>query len=412
MFREFQKKKGEFGNFSSLSLLAEFVMSEFLRKYWFVCLLAVLFLGVLIYFIMDTTKDNVKTTKVDGEDVVVSTTIGDITSTALYDENTQNAGGLLYSLYRNNVVDQAVSSTSEMEQEAKTIAKNLKNNLKANPDSEDSIQTIQQLASLGFYGDSAVEDYARIVGKMRVLDREFVQDNISKLATYVPEGARLISVLTIQVEDTENLSEEETKLKEDIQKALDDKTAFEDIVAQYSTDTSTKDNDGFYGYIDSTTTTLDQEVVDAAVALGNGEVSDWISVLSTSGGYTLYRVKVLEVDPAKILENDNSTVVEALTDAIINNANGLEVLAVKQAAQKLDITFDSDELKQEVEEYINAQVETLEAELGLSSTTKDDSKTSSSTASSATSATTSASTSSAAASDASSQATSSETEGN
>lgn len=392
-------------------------MSEFLRKYWFVCLLAVLFLGVLIYFIMDTTKDNVKTTKVDGEDVVVSTTIGDITSTALYDENTQNAGGLLYSLYRNNVVDQAVSATSEMDQEAKTIAKNLKNNLKANPDSEDSIQTIQQLASLGFYGDSAVEDYARIVGKMRVLDKEFVQENISKLATHVPEGARLISVLTIQVEDTENLSEEETQLKEDIQKALDDKTAFEDIVAQYSTDASTKDNGGFYGYIDATTTTLDQEVVDAAVALGNGEVSDWISVLSTSGGYTLYRVKVIEVDPAKILENDNTTVVEALTDAIINNANGLEVLAVKQAAQKLNITFGSDELKQEVEEYINAQVETLESELGLPSTSKedankDDSKATSSSAnaSSATSSATSSTTTSASkASSASS--TSTETEG-
>lgn len=366
---------------------------------------------------MDTTKDNVKTTKVDGEDVVVSTTIGDITSTALYDENTQNAGGLLYSLYRNNVVDQAVSATSEMDQEAKTIAKNLKNNLKANPDSEDSIQTIQQLASLGFYGDSAVEDYARIVGKMRVLDKEFVQENISKLATHVPEGARLISVLTIQVEDTENLSEEETQLKEDIQKALDDKTAFEDIVAQYSTDASTKDNGGFYGYIDATTTTLDQEVVDAAVALKNGEVSDWISVLSTSGGYTLYRVKVIEVDPAKILENDNTTVVEALTDAIINNANGLEVLAVKQAAQKLNITFGSDELKQEVEEYINAQVETLESELGLPSTSKedankDDSKATSSSAnaSSATSSATSSTTTSASkASSASS--TSTETEG-
>lgn len=365
---------------------------------------------------MDTTKDNVKTTKVDGEDVVVSTTIGDITSTALYDENIQNAGNLLYSLYRNNVVDQTVSATSEMDQEAKTIAKNLKNNLKANPDSEDSIQTIQQLASLGFYGDSAVEDYARIVGKMRVLDKEFVQENIAKLATYVPEGARLISVLTIQVEDTENLSEEETKLKEEIQKALDDKTAFEDIVAQYSTDASTKDKDGFYGYIDSTTTTLDQEVVDAAVALGNGEVSDWISVLSTSGGYTLYRVKVTEVDPAKILENDNSTVVEALTDAIINNANGLEVLAVKQAAQKLDITFGSDELKQELEEYINAQVETLEATLGLSSTSqadsnKDDSKATSSqaNASSAASSTSSAATSQSQGSSASS--TSTETEG-
>lgn len=389
-----------------MSFLAEFIMSDFLRKYWFVSLLAVLFLGVLIYFIMDTTKDNVKTVKVDGQDVVASTTLGDVSSTALYDENSQNSGGLLYSLYRNQVVDQSVSSTSEMEKEAKTIAKNLKNNLKANPNSADSIQTIQQLANLGFYGDSAIEDYARIVGKMRVLDQEFVQENISKLATYVPEGARLISVLTIQVEDTENLSEEETKLKEEIQKALDDKTPFAEIVAQYSTDASTKDQDGFYGYIDSTTTTLEQEVVDAAVALGNGEVSDWISVLSTTGGYTLYRVKVMEVDPAKILENDDSTVVEALTDAIINNANGLEVLAVKQAAQKLDITFGNEELKQDVEEYIQAQIESLEAELGLStSAPKETTQTSSSEASS------SKSTTSTHSSSVASQATLTETEG-
>lgn len=347
-------------------------MSEFLRKYWFVALLGVIFFGVLVYFIMDINKDSVKTTKVDGQDVVVSTTLGDVTSNALFEDNAQNTNNLLYSLYRNAVVDQAVAQDSEMEKEAKAIAKNLRANLKANPDSEDTIKTLQQLASLGFEGDKAVEDYARIVGKMRKLDTEFVKESISKLSSYIPEGARTISLLTIQVEDTENLTEEESKLKEDIQKALDEKKPFAEIVATYSQDETTKAKDGFYGYIDSSTTTLDSEIITAATALKNGEVSDWIAVQSAGAqGYTLYRIQVEETDVAKILEMADETVVEALSDAIIQKANGLEVLAVKQAAQKLNITFEDETVQKDLEEYINAQVETLEAEIGIPTETKD-----------------------------------------
>lgn len=339
-------------------------MSEFLRKYWFVCVLAVLFIGVLIFFISDLNKGNVKTLKADGTDVVASTSIGNVTSTDLYDASELSSARLLYNAYRNAVVDQTVKADSDMEKEAKTMAKNLESNMKADGGGQSTYSILSQLASFGFTGDSAVSDYAMATVKARKLDTDFIKANFDKLASHMPEGAKTVSILTMQVDNASILNDEDKKKQEDINKALEEKD-FAEVAKEFSDDEATKEKGGAFGYIDASSTTLDQEVISAVSSMEAGQTTDWITVQPQGAQYyLLYRVHVDETDPAKLINSDNEEVVDALVTSMVNSTGGLEALAIQKAAEALTITYENDDIKKEVEDYQSQQTATLAAELG------------------------------------------------
>ena len=333
-------------------------MGEFLRKYWFVSVLAVLFIGVLIYYVVDMNKDNVSTPQVDGTDVVISTTAGNVTSSELMDNSTVAEPGILFSLYRNAVTDQTVETTSEIEEQAKTMQKNLESNIKADATGKTKASIMSQLAGMGFSGDNAIAEYSKVAAKIQVLDGNFIREHIDLLSSYVPEGARTISILTMNVEDAENLSDDEKAKQEEIQNALDDGQSFGEVAAEYSDDTDTKDKNGFYGYIDSSNTALDSAVLEKALALNAGDTSEWITVESSTP--VLYMVHVEETDPAKILESDDDTAVTNLVNTIISKVNGLEAFIIQNAGQKLNVTFANDEIKTQIDDYISQQTSQLD----------------------------------------------------
>lgn len=333
-------------------------MGEFLRKYWFVSVLAVLFIGVLIYYVVDMNKDNVSTPQVDGTDVVISTTAGNVTSSELMDNSTVAEPGILFSLYRNAVTDQTVETTSEIEEQAKTMQKNLESNIKADATGKTKASIMSQLAGMGFSGDNAIAEYSKVAAKIQVLDGNFIREHIDLLSSYVPEGARTISILTMNVEDAENLSDDEKAKQEEIQNALDDGQSFGEVAVEYSDDTDTKDKNGFYGYIDSSNTALDSAVLEKALALNAGDTSEWITVESSTP--VLYMVHVEETDPAKILESDDDTAVTNLVNTIISKVNGLEAFIIQNAGQKLNVTFANDEIKTQIDDYINQQTSQLD----------------------------------------------------
>lgn len=109
----------------------QLIMSDFLRKYWFVTLLGLCFVGVLIYFIVDMNKDNVSAKNVDGQNVVVSTELGDVTSQDLYEASQPYQSGVLYNTWRNAVIDQTIESDSEIEENAKALRKAIESNIKS-----------------------------------------------------------------------------------------------------------------------------------------------------------------------------------------------------------------------------------------------------------------------------------------
>lgn len=345
-------------------------MGEFLRKYWFVSVLAVLFIGVLIYYVVDMNKDNVNTLhQADGTDVVISTTAGNVTSTELMDNSTVSEPGILFSLYRNAVTDQTIETTSEIEEQAKTMQKNLESNIKADATGKTKASIMSQLAGMGFSGDNAIAEYSKVAAKIQVLDGNFIREHIDLLSSYVPEGARTISILTMNVEDAANLSDDEKAKQEEIQNALDDGQSFGEVAAEYSDDTDTKDKNGFYGYIDSSNTALDSAVLEKALALNAGDTSEWITVESSSP--VLYMVHVEETDADKILESDDDTAVTSLVNTIISKVNGLEAFIIQNAGQKLNVTFANDEIKTQIDDYINQQTSQLDPSILALNTSED-----------------------------------------
>ncbi|MEY8308558.1 peptidylprolyl isomerase [Erysipelotrichaceae bacterium 51-3] len=345
-------------------------MGEFLRKYWFVSVLAVLFIGVLIYYVVDMNKDNVNTLhQADGTDVVISTTAGNVTSTELMDNSTVAEPGILFSLYRNAVTDQTIETTSEIEEQAKTMQKNLESNIKADATGKTKASIMSQLAGMGFSGDNAIAEYSKVAAKIQVLDGNFIREHIDLLSSYVPEGARTISILTMNVEDAANLSDDEKAKQEEIQNALDDGQSFGEVAAEYSDDTDTKDKNGFYGYIDSSNTALDSAVLEKALALNAGDTSEWITVESSSP--VLYMVHVEETDADKILESDDDTAVTSLVNTIISKVNGLEAFIIQNAGQKLNVTFANDEIKTQIDDYINQQTSQLDPSILALNTSED-----------------------------------------
>lgn len=350
-------------------------MSEFLRKYWFVCLLGIAFFGVLVYFIVDMNKDNVSGRSVDGQQVVASTDLGDVTAEELFDDSQSYSQTLLYNLYRNAVVDQAIEADGDMKKEAKTMSKNIKSNMDADASGKTRMSILSELASYGFTGDNALYDYCLTSTKIRKLDAQFVKDNFEKLKASTPEGARTISIITMQVPNDTVLSDESTKKQEDIQAAIDAGTDFAEIAKQYSDDEATRENGGYYGYIDASSTALNEEVVKAATALEAGGISDWISVQpSADQMFTLYRVYVNETDPSKIIASETEADVEGLVNSMVTTVNGLETAAVVNAAKDLTITFENDDVKEKVESYIETSTSVINGLLGVDDSKEDEAK--------------------------------------
>lgn len=334
-------------------------MSEFLRKYWFICLLSVCLLGVLIFYIVDLNKDNVKAMKADGSDVVASLEIDGetktVTSEQLYDDYQNFNSTLLYNMYRNAVISQSVEADADMKSQAKTLAKSFKTTMDSDSTNKSRYSIISELASYGFKGEESLEDYSMLTLKARKLDQEYIDAHFDEVKDEVKSSPRTISIITMNVPNADILTDEAQQKKDSIDKALEEGQDFGETATAFSEDT-TASKAGFYGYIDSNTTDLDSAVVTAATALNPGEVSDWISVQPQgSAGYVMYRVKVEETDLRTLIDSDDTEVSTAAISAVITAKPSLEVDAVVEAAKKLDITFDDENVKKVIEDYIQEQ---------------------------------------------------------
>lgn len=242
------------------------------------------------------------------------------------------------------------------------MQKNFESAMKSDATGKTTASIESQLASFGFAGDSALADYCKIASKIQVLDGQFIKDHIAELASYVPENARTVSVITMNVENADELTDEQKQKQADIQSALDAGTAFGEVAAQYSEAEDAADTNGYLGYIDANSTNLDSSVLTAVTALNKGESTDWISV-ANGNGYTLYKVYVEETDPTAILNSEDTETVTTLVNNIISSANGLETLVILNASQGLEISYANDDIKQKVEDYMDSQIENLDDKL-------------------------------------------------
>jgi foldase protein PrsA len=327
---------------------------ETLKENWFVVLVALIMVVFVGYFIYDQNKDNVTVKQSsDGQDVIATLKDTNITAEELYDLGEPFDSSILYYMYRNAVIDQSVETTDDLETTASNMESLILYNAKSQSDDYEELLT-SELASYGYSSYEDLYQYCLVSAKENVLDEQYVDAHFDELKDTVEENSpRTISIITMAVADVDNLTDDEQTKKDNIDKALESGT-FAEAATAFSEDTDTAAYKGFYGYVDSSSSDLDSDLLSAVLALEKGETTDWITVTDSSTGTTyLYKAYVDETDIQTIYDSEDEDVHSALISAFISDNSTLQIDAIVEAAEKLDITFESDSAKEKVESYIS-----------------------------------------------------------
>lgn len=336
-------------------------MNEFLRNNWFVVVIAVIIIAFISYFVYDETKYNVSKASEDGQEVLASIDEKAVTAKDLYDYSEPFDSSLIYNMYRNQVVEQSIEATDDMEEDAKELEDAINANSSSTADYESSIA--QELAMYGYKGYDQLYDYCLMTVKEAQLQRDYIEEHFEDCIEPLKEkNPRTISLISMSVTDPDSLTEDEQKKKDNIDKALESES-FADAATAYSEDTSTASNEGFYGYLDSgalsssSSASLDAAVIQAALDLKKGETSDWITVTDPNTGLTnLYRVHVDETDIQSIWDSKNETVSNSILSAVLNADSTLSYRIIEDYAKDLDIEFKDEDTQKKLEDYLAQQL--------------------------------------------------------
>jgi len=276
---------------------------DFLKKYWFVGLLAVLALIFVGLYSADAYKNReiyIQSKDVDGQSVVYSIdgkykTADDMFDElyAYYDEGASAA----YMAYQRAVLDQAYQTTDDITTLATSYAYNLVSN-----NTESDIDDL--IKPYGFINgsDDAVA-FCTFYIKQNQLLTDYFTENYDELVkqTVDETNPRVIFHILVKVADvteetdengnvshTANPTEDEQAKLDKVLAALEAGTDFQTVAYENSDDGSAT-NGGYLGICDTTfapdsdsSEKYVQEFYDCAMSLADGEVSD---VITTTYGY-------------------------------------------------------------------------------------------------------------------------------
>ncbi|MBR2670093.1 MAG: peptidylprolyl isomerase [Solobacterium sp.] len=317
-------------------------MSTFMKKNWFICLLIVALAGTSCYVIYDTNKGKLKGKSVNGSDIVYSVNDVDYTTEEFYDQLYKFSGfSPLGQLFVVNLCE-SQETTEDMQQFASNQAAQIITNYRQQYPSTYQDLLNNALRSAGYSGYEDLEKYVIDYQKQQKIIHDYCEEHFDELQI------RNVSYILIKFEDEASPEGEPTLVEEiglhEVDASLENGESFEDVAKQYSQDTSTAYTGGVLGTIDNQTTTLDEAFLKAALALKEGEISDW--VYSSNFGY--FRIKnnastpeslnaFVNKDSAEGYEND------PYTDLISSYDTTLTGKAIWAKAQEVGYDFMGDE---------------------------------------------------------------------
>ena len=318
-------------------------MSDFLKKNWFVVLVVCVFAGISIFYIYDTNKGKLKGKTVDGEDVVYSITDNDVTVSQFYNDlYTSNGDTAMIQLFEKAVVEAGVTTTDSIKDTAKAQTEAVINNFQQNYGSAWQTYLNSALKETGF---DDLETYMIFQLKRNQLSADYAKDHFDELQI------RQISYILIQHEDPANVTVEATVDEQARMKAVDDAlksgTDFADAAVEFSEDQSSASSGGVLGVIDKNSSSLDAAFLEAALALGEGEVSDWVH--SENFGY--FRIMCTAATPETLAANNVDD--DPYLQLTSQYDTTLTYKALWQKAKELGYDFKgNDELEQQIKDSL------------------------------------------------------------
>ena len=331
-------------------------IKEILKKFWFIILIVVVFVGFVVVYAIDSFKNRpieMTAKEVDGQYLIYS--IGDQNYTAdeLYDELKEGYGTTsIYREFDRLVCDAAIKTTSEMENVAANQSAYLLQNY-----SEEELNS--QLQSVGFSGVDEIDEYYIYIQKSLELRTEYLKNHYDEyVAPFMEEKhPKIISHILIKVADVEEVKNEDgttsyvahpTKEESEKLTVVEEELKarpFADVAKEYSEDSSSE-NGGLLGYFDDDNSTYVEVFKEAAKTLSEGENS---AVITSEYGYHIIRC-----------DSENPEDLYGYTD-FINNIFGDDVVLYNapllEKAKELNITINDETLNDSLMSQISDESE-------------------------------------------------------
>lgn len=324
---------------------------EILKKFWFVILVAVLFIVFIGAYAVNSIA-NRPTTKeakqVDGKYVIYSINGENYYADELYDSLKTNFGlPTIYREFDRLVCDKAIETTNEMKNIATSNAQYLLSYY-------GEAELTNQMKKLGYNDANDAYDYYIDLLKSMQLRTDFLKANESTYVTpFVTENnPKVISHILIKVADIEKVeaedgkvtynakptAEEQTKLDE-VLKALETED-FATVAKKYSEDGSAQDG-GMLGYFDNKNTTYVPEFKEVATKTHEGQTSE---VFTSQFGYHIIYCNTEKLED---LYNYNE-----FLNGIFGTDQALYNKPLVEKAKELNITINDENLSKLLYETI------------------------------------------------------------
>lgn len=322
-------------------------MLALIKRQKFIVLVAVLLSAFIINFVYDQNKDSLPAKSVGGKDVVFSVADTDVTTDEFYTELYNQYGiSAVYLFLDKVIVDSAIETTDVITTKADVDAAGVIESFKGYYGEEYEPYLIEALKGLGYSKVEDLNTYFIYVYKRQALMNTYLDAKMDILFTGFSEvsSPRIVSHVLITMADPDNPTADETARFEAAKAAYVNGMTFEELVTNYSNDTSNNTNKGLLGYLDVNTSYV-AEFLSAALSLNEGGLSDWVK---TEYGYHLIRVDSIQIDKLKEYQE--------FYDALLVSDTTLEPTIIWAKAQELNIDFvGNDELKAELLSFMGIE---------------------------------------------------------
>ncbi|MBR2801759.1 MAG: peptidylprolyl isomerase [Erysipelotrichaceae bacterium] len=327
---------------------------ELLKKYWFVCLVAVLAVIFIVYYAVVDAQNKPKTLATkqeDGQYLIYTAGEDKLTADQLYEElYDQMALTMLYRQLDRAVIDASYETTSEM----KNIATNSASYLLTMYSKE---QLDSDLRSLGYSGVDELDEYYIYMQKATLFARDYFNAHLEDIVEpYIAENnSKVISHILVLVDNVETVTnadgtttlvahpteEEQAKLDE-VQAKLANGEDFAEVAKTYSDDSSAS-NGGSLGYYDTSVASgYVAEFTAAADPLKEGDVTE--PVLSTYG----YHIIRCDASTTESLMNNDDFI-----NKLVQAYNSDYTKAIYEKSQELGYKIEDEAMRTEIESVLN-----------------------------------------------------------